>query len=61
MKELEKNELMQVEGGSILEKLTGVGIAFWVMDNWADVKKGIYDGWTECHSSTEVDAISYAG
>ena len=59
MKELEKNELMDVDGGKLLERLTWVGMALWVMENWAEIKQGASDGWTECHS-TQVDAVTSA-
>ncbi|MCX6238483.1 MAG: hypothetical protein NTY07_13150 [Bacteroidia bacterium] len=53
MKELNEMELREVDGGgSTLKNLTWGGIALWLMGNWTDVKKGISDGWTECHSST---------
>ena len=65
MKELEKNELMGVDGGGgikdFIKKLTPIGIAVWAIDNWTEIKRGAYDGWNECHSTSEVDAVSYAG
>ena len=62
MKDLNEMELREVDGGkSTLKNLTLGGIALWLISNWSDVKKGISDGWTESHSSTEVDAITYAG
>ena len=62
MKELDKNELMGVEGGKgLLKNLSLAGFLIWVEDNWAEIKKGCYDGWNECHSCDEVDAVSYAG
>lgn len=30
---------------SVLKKVTPVGFAYWVMENWDDVKKGFSDGW----------------
>jgi len=62
MKELDEMELREVDGGQVrLKDLTLGGIAFWIISNWSDVKNGISDGWTERHSSSNVDAITYAG
>jgi len=48
MKELEKKELMGVDGGKgILEKLSWAGFLYWVTENWSDIKQGCYDGWNE--------------
>ena len=53
MKELERGELMRLNGGytsSLTPWLrTGVwGMVFsFVKDNWADIKLGAYDGWTD--------------
>ena len=30
---------------SLLKKVTPVGFAIFVIDNWEDVKKGLSDGW----------------
>jgi len=54
MNELNKNELMEVDGGlilasSTLKKFGIAGIAVWVMENWADIKAGAIDGWNENH------------
>lgn len=52
MKELNEMELREVDGGKItLKNLTWGGIITFFVENWTDVKKGISDGWTECHSS----------
>jgi len=62
MKELDKSELMEIDGGKgIWDKLTYAGILIWVTENWSDIKQGCYDGWNESHSCNEVDAVSYAG
>jgi len=61
MKELNEMELREVDGGSLLRNLTWGAILVFIFDNWADVKKGVSDGWTEGHSSTGVDAVTSAG
>ena len=30
---------------SILKKITPAAFAYWVVDNWDEVKKGFSDGW----------------
>ncbi|MCX6238540.1 MAG: class IIb bacteriocin, lactobin A/cerein 7B family [Bacteroidia bacterium] len=50
MKELQKNELMEVNGGytripSWVKGSLWVAIGFYIIDNWADIKSGIIDGW----------------
>jgi len=64
MKELEKNELMKIEGGEgigkVIKKWGWVGGLLWVEENWSEIKQGCYDGWNECHSSDKVDAVSHA-
>lgn len=52
MKELEKNELMGVDGGytKVPPWLKGSiwgAIAFVVIENWSDIKSGVVDGWTD--------------
>jgi len=47
IQELNFESMMEINGGSILDKLTPVGIALWIVSNWADVKQGITDGWNE--------------
>jgi len=47
---LDIQETCQLNGGafripSIVKKLTPAAVALWVIDNWEDLKKGIYDGW----------------
>lgn len=60
MKELEKSELMEIEGGKGISKWGWGALLMWVEENWSEIKQGCYDGWHECHSSSEVDAISHA-
>lgn len=48
MKELEKNELMEVEGGK-MPKIPGpigwlIGASIYIYDNWDDITKG-YDSY----------------
>ena len=49
---LDVQEVSNTYGGGIIEaftpvlkKLTPAAIAYYVMENWEDVKKGFSDGW----------------
>lgn len=52
MKELRKNELFEVNGGSLAmpiwfkTSIWGVAL-FYVIDHWDDFKSGIVDGYTD--------------
>lgn len=52
MKELQKNELMEVNGGYTKLPTWVKGsvwgfVIFEIIQNWADIKSGIVDGWTD--------------
>jgi hypothetical protein len=51
---MDESSMIQIYGGGsftdLLKKITPVGIAIWVADNWSDVKKGLSDGWNETKS-----------
>ena len=52
MKELSEMELKEVDGGgSIFSKLSWIGAFVYFEEHYTEIKKGICDGWTECHSS----------
>jgi hypothetical protein len=49
---LDIQDACEIDGGawrvpipSIVKKLTPAALALWVIDNWEDLKKGIYNGW----------------
>ncbi len=49
---LETEDANAITGGSLIEfstslikKVTPVGFALWVIDNWDEVKVGFSDGW----------------
>jgi len=47
VQELDANSLVAIQGGSLpswLKKAGVVGLAMWLMDNWADIKGGLSDG-----------------
>ncbi len=52
MKELERSELMRLDGG-VASISPWLKAGFWgmvfnfVKDNWVDIKSGAYDGWTD--------------
>jgi hypothetical protein len=54
--ELGREELREMEGGSIAsvlksfgKKITPIAIGIWVFENWSDIKEGVVDGWNENH------------
>ena len=47
IQELNIESMIEINGGVQLGKLTPAGIALWIVSNWADVKKGLIDGWNE--------------
>jgi len=53
VQELGREELRDVDGGSPLgpwlKKAGWAGVAFWIIENWDDVKAGAVDGWNENH------------
>lgn len=57
MKELIKNELVGVNGGSIAALPTWAKRSFWVLaagyiiEHWAELKSGIVDGYTDGQNS----------
>lgn len=49
---LDIRDACEIDGGewwapipSIVKKLTPAAVAYWVIENWEDVKLGITDGW----------------
>lgn len=47
---LDVQDACQINGGglkipSIIRSLTPAAFAYWVIENWDDVKKGLVDGW----------------
>ena len=56
VQELGREELREVDGGSIPgvlkalgRRLAPVAVVMWVVENWDDVKAGAVDGWNENH------------
>ena len=50
LRALEIQDACEISGGawrvpSIVKKLTPAALALWVIDNWEDLKTGIYNGW----------------
>jgi hypothetical protein len=53
VQELNLKELDEFNGGGLFsdlaKKLTPIAIGIYIIENWADIKSGLSDGWTENH------------
>jgi hypothetical protein len=49
--ELDSRELINIEGGNFLKKLTWYGIIIELANNWDAVKAGISDGWNGTYNN----------
>jgi len=51
LKTLDVQDMYTINGGGVfdvtpwLKKLTPAAVAIYIIENWADIKKGLSDGW----------------